>query len=238
MKDKIILALDVDSISQAEDLVRRLSSWVGVFKIGSHLFATGEGKKIIDTIHKTGSEVFLDLKFHDIPNTAANAGRVAAKMGIYMFNVHSTGGYSMMKMVANEVGEEAAKMGSRKPLILAITILTSMSATDLKGDLLIDIPINDYIVHLASLSKRAGLDGVVCSPHEIGLVKNICGDDFAIVTPGIRPSWSESKGDQKRVTTPREAITNGATHIVVGRPILKADSPEKAAERIYREVIG
>lgn len=236
MKDKICLALDVDTVEEATQLAKRLSKWVGIFKIGSHLFATGEGKRIIDTIHESGSEVFLDLKWHDIPNTVANAAKVATSMGIYMMNVHALGGSNMMKMVTEYVSEEAAKTGKRKPILLAITVLTSMSDEDLKKDLLVNVPVTDYVEHLALVTKKSGFNGVVCSPKEIKTIKRKCGDDFLTVTPGIRPKWMVKKDDQKRVTTPREAIENGANYIVVGRPILKAENPEKAAAMLLSEI--
>ncbi len=238
MREKICLALDVDRINDAKDLIRRLSPWVGIFKIGSHLFTSGEGRQIVSAIHESGAEVFLDLKFHDIPNTVVGAARKAVDMGVYMFNVHALGGSTMMRMVAEGVRSEAEKLGRRKPLVLAVTILTSMSRDDLRNDLLIDLPLDDYILHLARLAKTSGLDGVVCSPREITLIKEACGEAFVVVTPGIRPAWSVAKDDQKRVTTPREAIRLGADYIVVGRPVLKAESPEEAAEKLLAEASG
>jgi len=235
MKEKICLALDVDTFQEAERLSKRLHKWIGTFKIGSQLF-TSEGRKVVEAIQKTGANVFLDLKYHDIPNTVVNSAKVATKMGVYMFDVHSLGGFNMMKAVTEQVREEAEKNNLRKPFILAITVLTSMSEEDLKSDLLVNVSLTDYITHLASRAQRAGLDGVVCSPKEIKLIRKACGDDFVIVTPGIRPSWSVTKDDQKRITTPKEAIKNGANYIVVGRPILKADDPERAAAKLLEEI--
>jgi orotidine-5'-phosphate decarboxylase len=231
MKEKVCLALDVDTYQEAESLSNRLCKWVGIFKVGSQLF-TNEGKKVVHAIQQTGADVFLDLKYHDIPNTVASAAKVATRMGVYMFTVHALGGFNMMKEVAEKVREEAEKNNIRKPLILAITVLTSMSEEDLKSDLFVNVTLADYIKHLASLAYRAGLDGVVCSPKEIEIIRKACGDNFIIVTPGIRPSWSVTKDDQKRITTPKEAIKNGANYIVVGRPILKAENPEKAASML------
>ncbi len=235
MKEKICLALDVDTYQEAENLSNRLHKWVGTFKIGSQLF-TSEGRKVVEAIQKTGANVFLDLKYHDIPNTVVNSAKVATRMGVYMFDLHALGGSDMMKAVAEQVREEAQNNNLRKPLILAITVLTSMSEEDLKNDLLVNASLTDYITHLALLARKAGLDGVVCSPKEIELIRKTCGDDFIIVTPGIRPSWSISIDDQKRFTTPREAIDKGANYIVVGRPILKADDPEKAAAKLLEEI--
>lgn len=236
MKNKICLALDVDTIEEATRLAKRLSKWVGIFKIGSHLFATGQGKKIIDAIHGAGSEVFLDLKWHDIPNTVVNAAKVATSMGIYMMNVHALGGSNMMKTVTNSVTEVAKRNGQRKPILIAITVLTSMSEEDLKNDLLINCSVTKYVEHLALMTKNSGFDGVVCSPKEISTIKQTCGTDFLAVTPGIRPTWMVKKDDQKRVTTPKQAIDNGADFIVVGRPILNSESPEKAAEMLLSEI--
>ena len=236
MKDKICLALDVDTVEEATQLAKRLSKWVGIFKIGSQLFATGKGRKIIDAIHESGSEVFLDLKWHDIPNTVANAAKVATSMGIYMMNVHALGGSNMMKMVVDYVTEEAEKTGIRKPVLLAITVLTSMSDEDLKNDLLVNLSVTEYVEHLALMTKKSGFNGVVCSPKEIRTIKHKCGSEFLTVTPGIRPTWTIKKDDQKRVTTPKEAIENGANFIVVGRPILSAKSPERAAEMLLSEI--
>ena len=236
MKNKICLALDVDTVEEAVLLAGRLSKWVGIFKIGSHLFASGQGKKIIDAIHEAGSEVFLDLKWHDIPNTVVNAAKVATSMGIYMMNVHALGGSNMMKKVTNSVTEVATRNGQRKPILIAITVLTSMSEEDLKNDLLINCSVAKYVEHLALMTKKSGFDGVVCSPKEISIIKQTCGTDFLAVTPGIRPTWMIKKDDQKRVTTPRQAMDNGADFIVVGRPILNSESPEKAAEMLLSEI--
>lgn len=235
MKRKICVALDVNTLSEAKDLAKRLSPWVGVFKIGSQLF-TSEGPRIVEAIQNTGADVFLDLKYHDIPNTVVQASMVAARMGVFMFNIHSLGGSRMMKAVADQITEEADKTNSRKPIILGITLLTSMSAEELRTDLKIEVPLDEYVCHLAQLAKNAGLDGVVCSPKELTIIRQACGEDFVLVTPGIRPSWVSETDDQKRITTPREAISDGANYIVVGRPITHAEIPEVAAERILCEI--
>jgi orotidine-5'-phosphate decarboxylase len=235
MKRKICVALDVSTLSEAKDLAKRLSPWVGIFKIGSQLF-TSEGPRIVEAIQNAGGEVFLDLKYHDIPNTVMQASIVAAKMGVFMFNIHALGGSRMMRTVAERIVEEADKTSTRKPILLGITILTSMSAEELRSDLRIDIPIDEYVCHLARLAKGAGLDGVVCSPKELAIIRNACGSDFVLVAPGIRPAWVTTNNDQIRITTPRQAITDGADYIVVGRPITHAESPEIAAERILQEI--
>ncbi len=234
MKRKICVALDVNTLEEAKDLARRLSPWVGLFKVGSQLF-TSEGPRIVEAIQSAGADVFLDLKYHDIPNTVVEASIVAARMGVFMFNVHSLGGYKMMNAVANKIVEEADKTNSRKPIVLGITILTSTSEEELRSDLRINVPLNEYVCHLAQLAKKSGLDGVVCSPKELTIIRKACGSDFVLVTPGIRPIWASSD-DQKRITTPRDAISNGADYIVVGRPITNAEVPEIAAEKILQEI--
>ncbi len=234
MKRKICVALDVNTLKEAKDLAKRLSPWVGVFKVGSQLF-TSEGPHVVEAIQSTGADVFLDLKYHDIPNTVVEASIVAARMGIFMFNIHTLGGFKMMSAVASRVIEEADKTNSRRPIVLGVTILTSTSEEELHSDLKINTPFNEYVCHLAQLAKTAGLDGVVCSAKELSIIRQVCGTDFVLVTPGIRPSWASSN-DQKRTTTPKEAISNGADYIVVGRPITHAEIPELAAEKILNEI--
>ncbi len=236
MKEKICAALDVDSMDEAVRLVDMLSPYVGVFKVGAHLFATGEGKRIIDCINARNSKIFLDLKYHDIPNTVANTAKVACGLGVYMFNVHATGGAAMMGAVAKAVREESRKTGKTRPKVLAVTVLTSISGDELQGELKVSLPLEEYVAHLARLAEKSGLDGVVCSPNEIEIVRRACGKDFLVVTPGIRPAWSVSKDDQKRVLTPAEAIKRGADYIVVGRPIIKADDPVEAAKKLLEEI--
>lgn len=234
-KERICLALDVDGEPEALDLVSQLASWVGMFKIGSQLF-TAVGPSIITRIHQTGGEVFLDLKFHDIPNIVAAAGRAVTRHQVFMFNVHTAGGYSLMATVAEAVHAEAARLGVRRPLILGVTLLTSINAEMLKQDLQVETPVEAYVVHLAQLAQKAGLDGVVASPQEILPIRQTCGSRFVILTPGIRPAWSVSPDDQQRITTPYEAIRRGSDYIVVGRPILTATDRSGAAQRILSEV--
>lgn len=237
VKDRICLALDVDSLEQAADLAKRLSPWIGMFKIGFQLF-TSAGPQVVEAVLKGGGRVFLDLKYHDIPNTVAQAARVVTRMGVTVFNVHCLGGVRMMEGVAEAVREEAVLAGVKQPLVLGVTVLTSHGPDELKKELHIPDPLEDYVTHLASNAKKAGLGGVVCSPHEIARVRKACGPDFVLVTPGIRPAWSVSKDDQKRIMTPAKAIATGATHIVIGRPILQAKDPEMAAKRLLEEIQG
>lgn len=234
LKKKICIALDVDSPDKALDLVRRLAPWAGVFKIGSQLF-TRAGPGIVRAIVEEGADVFLDLKYHDIPNTVVNAAREAARLGVGMFNVHCLGGSRMMETLAGTLKRESQETGAPMPLLLGVTVLTSFSDEELRSDLLIPLPLGDYVVHLAKLAQKAGMDGVVCSPREIEPIRNACGPDFTLVTPGIRPAWA-ARGDQERIMTPGEALCLGADYIVVGRPVVEAKDPEEAAKRLLLEM--
>lgn len=229
-KDKIVLALDVDSAEKAKELVAELHDYVGVYKINS-LFNEA-GPSIVKEIQENGGKVFLDLKYHDIPNTVANYARAAAKMGVFMFNVHASGGFEMMKAAADAVKEAG---GETKPIILAVTILTSINKEALNNELKIEGEVADQVRHLAQLAKKAGMDGVVCSPQEIKIIREACGDDFVIVTPGIRPAWAAA-GDQKRITTPKDAVDAGSNYLVIGRPIVKAENRVEAAKKILDEL--
>ncbi|MBO8159410.1 orotidine-5'-phosphate decarboxylase [Thermosyntropha sp.] len=236
-KDRIILALDVGTREEALDLVRKLKDYVGAFKVGMQLF-NSTGPEIVKTINELGGKVFVDLKFHDIPNTVAEAGKVMTRLGCYMFNLHAAGGREMMKKVAGEVEKEAARLSISAPITLAVTVLTSISQEELENDMLIaGLKVEEVALKWAVMAKECGMKGVVCSPHEIKAVRAACGPDFKIVTPGIRPLWSE-KNDQKRITTPKQALELGADYMVIGRPITKADNPKKAAEKIIEELEG
>jgi orotidine-5'-phosphate decarboxylase len=207
-----------------------------VFKVGKELF-TAIGPKIVKEINNSGGKVFLDLKFHDIPNTVAKAGEAATELGVYMFNVHASGGSEMMKAVADAVKNKAAAAGKEKPIVLGVTVLTSINQDVLNNQLNVPGDVQKQVVHLALLAQKAGLDGVICSPQEIKAIRDACGENFVIVTPGIRPAWSESN-DQKRITTPRDAIEAGANYMVIGRPITKADNRIEAAKKILEEIGG
>jgi len=234
-KDRVILALDVDNQVRALDLVKDLKDYVGVFKVGMQLFNIA-GPDIVKRINDMGGRVFLDLKFHDIPNTVAAAGRVVTGLNCYMFNVHAAGGREMMSKLAADVKQEAVKLEVNVPLTLAVTVLTSISQEELERDMFVSgLELKELVVRWALMAKESGISGVVCSPQEISVIRNACGDDFKIVTPGIRPAWAE-KNDQKRVTTPRQALDMGADFIVIGRPITKAQIPQKAAEKIIEEL--
>jgi len=235
-KERLVLALDVDDFKKAEGLVGKLSDYIGVFKIGSQLF-TAEGAKVVNMVNKRGGKVFLDLKFHDIPNTVALAAEVATKLGVYIFNVHTSGGYEMMKAAAEAAAKTSQELSIRKPIILGVTFLTSINQEILEKDLGIKRRLEEQVVHLAKLAKSAELDGVVASSWEIKEIRKACGEDFVILTPGIRPA-GKSSNDQKRVMTPREAIKLGSDFLVIGRPIRNASNPVEAAKEILREMEG
>lgn len=234
-KDRIILALDVDTEAQAVELVKSLKDDVGAFKVGMQLY-NSMGPAIVQKINDIGGKVFVDLKLHDIPNTVASAAKVLTGLNCLMFNVHAAGGRIMMQETAQATATEAQKLGINPPIVLAVTVLTSLSQQQLNEDMLIpDLTVEEVVVKWARMAQESGLNGVVCSPQEITAIRKACGDDFIIVTPGIRPAWSDSN-DQKRITTPRQALDLGADYMVIGRPITAAANPQKAAQRIREEL--
>ena len=230
---EILVALDVSTAEEANALADRLRGTVGGFKIGKQLF-TSEGPSIVKDLVSRGDRVFLDLKFHDIPNTVAGAVRSAARLGVWMLNVHASGGLDMMKAARAAADEESARIGGEAPLVIGVTVLTSLTDAHL-NDLGIGGSVEAQVRRLATLTKRAGLDGVVASPLEISVVREACGRDFLIVTPGIRGA-GEAKGDQARTMGAAEAIEAGASYLVVGRPITGAADPRAAAERFASEI--
>lgn len=234
-RERIILALDVDSERKALELVEKLADSVGAFKVGMQLYNMC-GPQIVERIQKLGGRVFVDLKFHDIPNTVAAAARVMARLNCFMFNVHAAGGREMMTAAVEAVQDEINRLKSEPPLILAVTVLTSMSQQQLQTDMFITSKtVEQTVIDWAQMAKECGLNGVVCSPKEIAPIRGACGPDFTIVTPGIRPRWSEAN-DQKRITTPGEALSLGADYLVIGRPITAAANPREAAQRIINEM--
>src|ERR1043165_1459788 len=216
VRERLIVALDLDDLELATELVRSLAREVGMFKIGKQLF-THAGPQAVRLIQDLGGEIFLDLKFHDIPNTVAKASVEATRLGVKMFNVHASGSLEMMRTTVKEVRRVCRQENCRRPIMLAVTVLTSLNQDDLKR-VGVDGKVADQVVRLALLSQEAGMDGVVASPHEVGDIRQACGRRFVIVTPGIRPSAS-GKDDQQRVMTPADAIAAGVDYIVVGRPI-------------------
>ncbi len=230
-KHKIIIPLDVDTPKKAVELVEVLRDEVGAFKVGLEL-VNSAGLGIFDKIRAAGAEkIFYDCKFHDIPNTVAGASRAAAKMDVWMFNVHCSGGFAMMKAAKDAAVETAERLGVTPPLVIGVTVLTSIDQDTLNNELRVPGTVADQVVNLAKLAKQAGLDGVVASPHEIEAIRAACGPDFLIVTPGVRPLGGDL-GDQKRVMTPAEAVQRGADYLVIGRPIIKAEDPKAAARAI------
>ncbi len=229
IKDRLIIALDVNTIKEEERLLDILSPFVNIFKVGMELFYSC-GPKAIEIIKKYDRDIFLDLKFHDIPNTVRASARIATRLGVFMFNVHALGGSDMMKGALEGAEEEGMKLGVDRPKILGVTILTSMDDRTLQ-QIGINKSSENQVVSLARLAKESGLDGVVASPQETHKIREDMGDNFLIVTPGIRPEGGE-KQDQKRIATPQQAIERGADYIVIGRSITKAKDPLKALEGI------
>lgn len=233
IKDRLIIALDVQGRDDALRLVERLAGAVGMFKIGSQLF-TAEGPQLVREIVASGERVFLDLKFHDIPNTVAGAVESAARLGVSILNVHTLGGSEMMRAAGHAVGDRGLLWITR-PAVLGVTVLTSMDKADL-ADVGISSDLSSEVVRLATLARDSGLDGIVASPHEIRLIREcITAERFIILTPGIRPEWVE-KGDQKRIATPASAIRDGADFIVIGRAVTDSADPRAAVDRILDEI--
>lgn len=231
----LIVALDTPDELKAKRLVDQLAVYVGAFKVGLELY-TAFGPAIIRYIHNLGSKVFLDGKFHDIPNTVDGAAASATRHKVWMFNVHCSGGLTMLIAAVNAAQETAAELNIPRPIILGVTILTSIDTTILKKEIGIETELAVKVVQFSKLARDAGLDGVVASPKEIIPIRHELGNEFIILTPGIRPTWSAAAQDQKRIMTPRDAITAGANYIVVGRPITHSANPVEAAQRILDEI--
>jgi len=242
MRDRIFVALDVETLDDASALLDRLDDAVTGVKIGSQLF-TAAGPAAVELAHKRGHRVFLDLKFHDIPNTVAGAVRGATRLGVFMLNVHASGGAAMMRAAAEAAAQAARDFGVARPVCLAVTVLTSLDRRALERELGVPASVDAHVLRLAELAREAGLDGCVASPQEIGRIRLALGPRFAIVTPGIRPApvapdggAPASSDDQKRVATPRMALAAGADYLVIGRPITGAPDPRAAAAAIVAEL--
>ncbi|MDO9289411.1 MAG: orotidine-5'-phosphate decarboxylase [Thermodesulfovibrionales bacterium] len=234
-KEKLIIALDVPEADHALELVDKFEDQIEIYKVGLELF-TSAGPSIIEELHKRNKRVFLDLKFHDIPNTVLKAAIAATRLGVFMFNIHASGGLEMMKRCKDSVVELCLKENLKKPRILGVTVLTSMSQQVLKDEIGIQHSLNTHVRHLSGLALKAGLDGVVASGHEVARIKSHCGNGFLIVTPGIRTSW-QPPDDQHRTMTPKQALREGADYIVMGRAIINSDNPLKTLELISLEML-
>jgi orotidine-5'-phosphate decarboxylase len=235
VKEKLIVALDVESADEALRLYDELRQEAGMFKVGSQLF-TSAGPDLVRRLVGEGARVFLDLKFHDIPNTVAAAARESVRLGVALFNIHAAGGTEMMRRASDATAEEAARLGVKKPSLIAVTVLTSMDAEALNETGVSAADVEEHVRRLARLADASGLDGVVASPHEIVPVRETVGRaGFLVVTPGVSPT-AAAYADQKRVTSPSEAVRRGADFIVVGRAILNSPDPAQAARAVVKEM--
>ena len=236
IRKKLVLALDVEDIEDAKKLVDELSPYIGTFKVGLQLFC-GYGLEIVNYIKEKNSDFFLDVKLHDIPNTVEKASFNVIKNGANFFNVHATGGIEMMKAAKKGALEAAQKYGKKKPLVLAVTVLTSINQDTLSNELSNTKSVEDFVIQLAKNARAAGLDGVVASAKELKAIKREVGEDFIVLTPGIRPAWSATN-DQQRIATPSSAIKDGADFIVLGRAVTAASDKIEAMKKIYEEIQG
>ena len=233
MRNPIIAALDVPTAEQALKLAGELAPAVGAFKIGSELF-TVAGPDIVKQIRATGASVFLDLKFHDIPNTVAKAVTAAVQLDVQMLTVHTSGGFDMLRAAEQAAEEVAWKIGRIPPLVLGVTVLTSLNTAALR-EIGLDVNVEYQVRRLATVATKAGLRGLVCSPQEVVKLRQVVPPAMQLVTPGIR-TGAEAADDQKRTLTPREAILAGANWLVIGRPIYAAENPRAAAEKILESI--
>jgi len=234
VRDRLVLALDVNTMEEAKTLVTELKDYVGVFKVGLQLY-TSVGPDIIKMIQDQGREIFFDGKFHDIPNTVAKASANLVRQGVTFFNLHVTGGSKMISTSLKLSRETAKSLGMPKPTILGVTILTSFGQKTLTEELLISRNIDDYVGQLAKVAEESGLDGIIASATDVPKIKKVCGDDFIILCPAIRPTWSVVN-DQIRVVTPADAIKAGVDYLVVGRPITSARDKVSAAKLVLDEM--
>jgi len=232
--EKIAVALDVPDFDSAKKLLDQLQDMGKLFKVGSQLF-TSVGPAIIKEIKDRGKSLFLDLKFHDIPNTVARAAEVSTELGVDIFNIHISGGAEMMKTAAEAVYSKASKLSIKKPILLGVTMLTSTDESSFQSVFSSSRDLTSQIAYMAKLAKDSGLDGVVASPQEIRLIREACGNDFAILTPGIRLEQLEND-DQKRIMTPSQAFSEGADYIVIGRPIYQSPDPADTFVKILGSI--
>ncbi|RDY23011.1 orotidine-5'-phosphate decarboxylase [Romboutsia maritimum] len=231
-KERLIVAIDTNEFDKAKELIDELDDSVDIFKVGLEQYVSTRGKTI-DYLKEKGKKIFLDLKFHDIPNTMKSAVRSAVRDNVWLMTIHVSD-LEGMRQCALVAKEEAEKLNIEKPLIVGVTVLTSLSNQDLK-DIGCDMTTEELAIKRAKLAKESGIDGIVCSAQEVDKIIQVCGDDFVTVCPGIRPTTSEV-GDQKRVVTPSEAINKGAQYLVIGRPITQAINPKQSAINIVKEI--
>ncbi|MBI4652300.1 orotidine-5'-phosphate decarboxylase [Candidatus Desantisbacteria bacterium] len=236
IRDKVILALDVENKDIAEKYLKLLEDKLSVIKIGSYLY-TQEGPDIVKRVHDHGMKVFLDLKFHDIPHTVAKTARIVTSLGVYMFTIHTSGGKEMMRACKESVLKSAEELGVVPPKIVGVTVLSSIDDKILKKELKIGKKRRSYVKILSAFAFYSGLDGVVASGEEIKNIKKILNKDFLLVVPGIRPSWFIEADDQKKALTPKEALALGADYLVIGRPVLKSPDPRHEMDRVYEEIL-
>lgn len=229
IKDRLIIALDYSNMEDAKNIVEILGETVSFYKVGLELFLNSKGE-MVEYLTQKGKKVFLDLKFHDIPNTTTMASLFAAKQNVFMFNVHASGGRTMMESVVKRVKEINPEI-----LSIAVTVLTSFSEEGLKETFKSELTLKELALNLAKLTKEAGMDGIVCSPWEAKAIKELCGENFKTVCPGVRPKWSVAN-DQERIMTPKDAILSGCDYLVVGRPITKNENPVEAAKKVLAEI--
>lgn len=233
ISDRIIVPLDVPTQEQAIALLDQLPT-VTFWKVGLELFVS-TGPALLTELKARQKRIFLDLKFHDIPNTVAGACRSAARYGVDLITVHATAGKDALKAAQAAAEAGASECGHPVPNLLAITVLTSLSARSLAFDLKVPLELPEYALQMALLAQESGIPGAVCSPQEVAQLRQVCGKDFLLVCPGVRPTWAE-KGDQSRVMTPKDALEAGASYLVIGRPITAAADPSAAFERICEEI--
>lgn len=233
-RNRLILALDTSSAVDARSLIEQLHEFVGIFKVGLELFSSA-GPGLLEELHREGIPVFFDGKFMDIPNTVARATEAVVRRGVFMFNVHASGGARMMRAAVEAAGRASQQNALVKPLSLAVTVLTSLGQAELTDELGIAAALEDQVVRLALLAKASGMNGVVASAAEVLRLREACGPDFVLVTPGVRPSWSVAN-DQVRVVTPAEAVRLGSDYVVVGRPVTAAADRRDAARRVLEEM--
>ncbi|MFZ5943069.1 MAG: orotidine-5'-phosphate decarboxylase [Bacillota bacterium] len=235
MRDRLILALDVPSLTKAKEMIDILGETVSYYKVGLELFLNTRGE-VLDYLKIKDKKIFLDLKFHDIPNTVAQAAKWATGLGVDMFNVHASGGEEMLLTTMETVQSAADRNRIKPPRVIAVTVLTSLNE-DGFSQMGHRYTIGETVLNWAKISQSSGLDGIVCSPQEVKEIKEACGQGFLTVCPGVRPRWAEL-GDQKRITTPEEAVKIGVDYLVIGRPITGHANPPQAALQIIKEMEG